>query len=601
MIMKLLKNIISFLLLTIVLSIKTYSQVGIGTTKPSDATLLQIGELNATGGIKIPSVNLSSLNNKAPITGDIQESLLVYNTNENLPDGTGFYYWLATNTRWVYISNGTNNLYVNNGTLSANRTLTAANSSLSLLSNTGQNSFILKKENSTYELGFGFRNSGNFYDASIVLGSGTGAPLTFYTGGNNSSVDILTPTLSLNSDKSINLPAYGKGVIGGNLTNYLGINTSGSIVELSQAISNATLNNDWYKAGTINPPEDINDNIYTNGSVFITDRTTGYGTLNVYDPNGEVAGFNSGTILLERNDNTENSIVFKSAINSDSDSGYIRYFPSTSNGSGARNVFEFGVTNDSPNTNVQDDININSSGSLGINTNTPAQSASLDMGRTNQGIRINRVALTSTTDATTVIGTEQDGLLIYNTATAGTGLNAVTEGFYYWDNNKWNPIKYNASTPTMGMQYYSYNIPTSTSPDLFTIETGTVASKMGYYTGNLTDVSGFPIMKPANDNGFIIKMTGSLNVENSGLFNFVAAADDGYRIFIDGSLVVNFWSDASGGNDNNATGNINLKKGVHKVVIYYFQYIGPSRFKFSWGNNPDGKSGTIKATDFFIK
>lgn len=70
---------------------------------------------------------------------------------------------------------------------------------------------------------------------------------------------------------------------------------------------------------------------------------------------------------------------------------------------------------------------------IGINTNTPDNSASLELNDSNRGFLINRVALTSTTDTATVTGAEATGLLVYNTSTIAD----VTPGFYYWDGVNW--------------------------------------------------------------------------------------------------------------------------------------------------------------------
>ncbi|SFU28068.1 hypothetical protein SAMN05216480_101319 [Pustulibacterium marinum] len=80
----------------------------------------------------------------------------------------------------------------------------------------------------------------------------------------------------------------------------------------------------------------------------------------------------------------------------------------------------------------QDDINITSTGSVGINNTAPSPSASLDLGATNRGILVNRVALTGTTDTST-ISSPATGLLVYNTATTSD----VTPGFYYYNGSIW--------------------------------------------------------------------------------------------------------------------------------------------------------------------
>ena len=81
---------------------------------------------------------------------------------------------------------------------------------------------------------------------------------------------------------------------------------------------------------------------------------------------------------------------------------------------------------------------------VGVNTTTP--NAMLDVQSTNNGVLIPRVALTSTTDAVTVVnpagGALTTSTLVYNTATAGLSPNNVIPGFYYWNNttSRWIPI-----------------------------------------------------------------------------------------------------------------------------------------------------------------
>lgn len=72
----------------------------------------------------------------------------------------------------------------------------------------------------------------------------------------------------------------------------------------------------------------------------------------------------------------------------------------------------------------------------GIGTTTPHASAKLDVTATNKGFLPPRVTLTSTTDVST-IASPATGLLIYNTATAGTAPNNVVPGYYYWNGSTW--------------------------------------------------------------------------------------------------------------------------------------------------------------------
>ncbi|TVZ52891.1 hypothetical protein [Dokdonia sp. Hel_I_53] len=81
---------------------------------------------------------------------------------------------------------------------------------------------------------------------------------------------------------------------------------------------------------------------------------------------------------------------------------------------------------------------------VGINTTTPISQAALQIDGSNSGLLINRVALTGKDDVTTIPSLSvpadaaaAEGLMVYNTATAGTGENTVKPGFYSWDGTGW--------------------------------------------------------------------------------------------------------------------------------------------------------------------
>ena len=74
----------------------------------------------------------------------------------------------------------------------------------------------------------------------------------------------------------------------------------------------------------------------------------------------------------------------------------------------------------------------------GIGTTTPDASAKLEVSSTNKGFLPPRIALTALNSASPVTS-PATGLLIFNTASAGTNPNQVIPGYYYWDggNSKW--------------------------------------------------------------------------------------------------------------------------------------------------------------------
>ena len=69
---------------------------------------------------------------------------------------------------------------------------------------------------------------------------------------------------------------------------------------------------------------------------------------------------------------------------------------------------------------------------VGVGIISPDASAMLDITSANKGLLIPRIALTGSTDNVT-IPSPAASLLIYNTATAGSGRYAVSPGFYYWN------------------------------------------------------------------------------------------------------------------------------------------------------------------------
>ena len=77
------------------------------------------------------------------------------------------------------------------------------------------------------------------------------------------------------------------------------------------------------------------------------------------------------------------------------------------------------------------------SAQVGINTTTPADGTMLDVTATDKGILIPRVALTSRAVSAPVTPEPVQGVLVFNTNTAGTDPNDVEPGFYWWDGVQW--------------------------------------------------------------------------------------------------------------------------------------------------------------------
>lgn len=83
---------------------------------------------------------------------------------------------------------------------------------------------------------------------------------------------------------------------------------------------------------------------------------------------------------------------------------------------------------------VAQNVGINATGAA------PAAPAMLDVAATDRGVLIPRVALTAANNNAPVGAGVVQSLLVFNTATAGAGINAVTPGYYYWSGapaNRW--------------------------------------------------------------------------------------------------------------------------------------------------------------------
>lgn len=83
-------------------------------------------------------------------------------------------------------------------------------------------------------------------------------------------------------------------------------------------------------------------------------------------------------------------------------------------------------------------------GNIGIGTTTPNVNASLELGAANKGLLLNRVALTSADNAAP-LAAHVAGMVVYNTATAGTSPNNVSAGIYFNNGARW--VRYEP-TPT---------------------------------------------------------------------------------------------------------------------------------------------------------
>ena len=172
--MKIMSNNLKSYLVLALISMSTswnYAQVGIGTTTPENAAVLDISSINK--GLLIPRVDIIDLSTIAPVTGGSPAGLLVYNTNTTTQEG--FYFWNGSEwTSLVDVSQITDNIYTTDGSLTSNRKVTQGNFDLNFDNST------LAIDGSENRIGIGtdtpesilhIKTINDIGDASIILES----------------------------------------------------------------------------------------------------------------------------------------------------------------------------------------------------------------------------------------------------------------------------------------------------------------------------------------------------------------------------------------------------------------------------------------------
>ncbi len=108
--------------------------------------------------------------------------------------------------------------------------------------------------------------------------------------------------------------------------------------------------------------------------------------------------------------------------------------------------------------------------------------------------------------------------------------------------------------------------------------TGTPAIDRCESTINNTWGSGSP--DPAiNADGFSARWTGTFSFAG-GPFTFTATTDDGMRVFVDGTAVIDQWHDQTGPTTYSAT--TSLAAGAHQVKVEYYENTGSATAQVSW-------------------
>ncbi len=91
---------------------------------------------------------------------------------------------------------------------------------------------------------------------------------------------------------------------------------------------------------------------------------------------------------------------------------------------------------------------------------------------------------------------------------------------------------------------------------------------------------------------FSVRWTQPLSVATAGSYTFSATSDDGIRVKVDGTVVIECWRDQS---PTTATGRIDLAAGAHTLVVEYYEHGGTAVARVSWGQGT--VAGTVLVDD----
>jgi hypothetical protein len=167
-------------------------------------------------------------------------------------------------------------------------------------------------------------------------------------------------------------------------------------------------------------------------------------------------------------------------------------------------------------------LNAAGAGKVGIGSAPASSSAILEINAADKGVLFPRVALTSSTDVTTIPNPAQ-GLLVYNT---GTGVSPVTgpytvAGYSFWSGSSWKTIDnfeavqpvisgINCSTAQLSPGTYTANIPYSGIMRLgYTGGNGATYTSGSTYTDNGLTIELQPGRLENGNGEFIFKVTGT--------------------------------------------------------------------------------------------
>ncbi len=95
---------------------------------------------------------------------------------------------------------------------------------------------------------------------------------------------------------------------------------------------------------------------------------------------------------------------------------------------------------------------------------------------------------------------------------------------------------------------------------------------------------------------FSVRWTGFLVVDSEDEYEFFAYVDDGARVWIDDTQVIDEWRVHAG---TLAQGKIRLSPGAHRIKVEYFEALGDTVIKLYWKSSKQGYRRIIPPDNFY--
>lgn len=77
-----------------------------------------------------------------------------------------------------------------------------------------------------------------------------------------------------------------------------------------------------------------------------------------------------------------------------------------------------------------------------------------------------------------------------------------------------------------------------------------------------------------------VRWTGKINIPADGKYNFQTYSDDGVRVWLDGALAIDNWTDHLP--TRNSSGELNAKAGSYDIKVEYYNHLGSATMQLQW-------------------